>query len=138
MNIDKNYEFLSKVFLELLSNEPEFKPLFQALAPEMYADIESAATNPNCSCRGRVETYVNSNTEKCANFLNGLPESIKSKINLDVITATYSFVVYSGTVKRTKISEWKNFYDKMMTDRASYRAFSVVKVDDENVDVFFI
>jgi hypothetical protein len=138
MNIDKNYEFLSKIFLELLSNEPEFKPLFQAFAPEMYADIESAATNPNCSCRGRVENYVNNNREKCANFINELSENIKSKINLDQINSTYSFVNYSGTVKRTKISDWKKFFEQTITDRAAYRNFSVVRVDDETVDVFFL
>jgi hypothetical protein len=138
MNIDKNYEFLSKIFLELLTNEPDFKPLFQALAPEIYADIESASTNPNCSCRGRVENYVNTNREKCSIFINGLSENIKSKIDLNDITSKYSFVIYSGTIKRTKISEWRNFYDQMMQERASYRAFSIVKVDDETVDVFFL
>ena len=87
MNIDPNYEHLSKIFLELLSKNNEFKNAFQAFAPDIYADIESASTNSNCSCRGRVENYVNSNREKCATFYNQLSEEIKSLVNLKAFCA---------------------------------------------------
>lgn len=138
MNIDPNYEHLSKIFLELLSKNNEFKVAFQALAPDIYADIESASTNSNCSCRGRVENYVNSNREKCATFYNQLSEEIKSLVNLQEIEEQYRFTDYSGLVKRVKTSEWHSFVETMNAEKAIYRQFSILKVDDEKVDVFFI
>jgi hypothetical protein len=138
MNIDKNYQHLSKIFLELLTLNNDFKTSFQTLAPEIYADIESASTNPNCSCRGKVENYVNSNREKCAKFLNESSTEIKSFINLHDIENKYGFVIYGGKVERVKVTEWSNFSQKLNNDRAAYRQFSLLKVDDEYVDVFFI
>jgi hypothetical protein len=138
MNIDPNYEHLSKIFLELLSKNNEFKNAFQAFAPDIYADIESASTNSNCSCRGRVENYVNSNREKCATFYNQLSEEIKSLVNLEEIEEQYRFTNYSGLVKRVKTSEWLSFVETMNTEKAIYRQFSILKVDDENIDVFFV
>jgi len=138
MNIDKNYQHLSKIFLELLTLNNDFKTSFQSLAPEIYADIESASTNPNCSCRGKVENYVNSNREKCAKFLNESSAEIKALINLQDIEDKYKFVIYSGKVERVKVTEWSNFSQKLNSDRAAYRQFSLLKVDDEYVDVFFL
>jgi hypothetical protein len=138
MNIDSNYQHLSKIFLELLTLNQDFKASFQSLAPEIYADIESASTNPNCSCRGRVENYVNSNREKCAKFLNESSSEIKSLINLQDIEEKYKFVIYNGKVERVKFTEWNNFSQKLNNDRAMYRQFSLLRVDDEYVDVFFL
>jgi hypothetical protein len=138
MNIDTNYQHLSKIFLELLTLNNDFKTSFQTLAPEIYADIESASTNPNCSCRGKVENYVNSNREKCAKFLNESSPEIKALINLRDIEEKYKFVIYNGKVERVKVTEWSNFSQKLNNDRAMYRQFSLLKVDDEYVDVFFL
>lgn len=138
MNIDSNYQYLSKIFLELLTLNQNFKASFQSLAPEIYADIESASTNPNCSCRGKVENYVNSNREKCGKFLNESSAEIKSLINLHDIENKYGFVIYNGKVERVKVTEWNNFSEKLNNDRAAYRQFSLLRVDDEYVDVFFL
>jgi hypothetical protein len=138
MNIDPNYQYLSKIFLELLSLNQNFKASFQALAPEIYADIESASTNPNCSCRNNVTNYVNSNKEKCAKFLNESSAEIKSLINLHDIENKYGFVIYGGKVERVKVTEWSDFSQKLNNDRAAYRQFSLLRVDDEYVDVFFL
>lgn len=138
MNIDPNYKFLSKIFLELLTLNVDFKTSFQSIAPEIYADIESASTNPNCSCRSKVENYVNLNREKCAKFYDNLSTEIKSLITLEEIENKYKFTLYSGIVERVKVSEWSNFAQKLNTDKAAYRQFSVLRVDDEYVDVFFV
>jgi hypothetical protein len=70
-NIGPNYQFLSKIFIEILMAKNEsFKNAFQAAAPDVYADIESFYGNKNCSCRGKVEKHIVSNKEKSAEFLN--------------------------------------------------------------------
>ena len=138
MNIDPNYQHLSKIFLELLTLSKDFKTSFQTLAPEIYADIESASTNLNCSCRGKVENYVNSNREKCGKFLNESSAEIKALVNLHDIEEKYKVTPYNGKIERVKVSEWNIFSQKLSNDRAVYRQFSVLKVDDEYVDVFFL
>jgi hypothetical protein len=138
MTYNKNDQNFSKIFLELITLSVEFKTSFQALAPEMYADIESASTNPNCSCRYRVESYVNSNGDKCSEFLNNQSEEIKSLINLQEIEEKYRITVYTGLVERVKKSEWSAFSQKLTDIRAVWRQFSISEVDAETVDVYFL
>ena len=138
MILDKNYQYLSKIFLELLTLSNEFKISFQSLAPEIYADIESASTNINCSCRNKIENYINTNREKCTDFLNNLNQELKNLINLQEIEDKYKFITYTGKIERVKISDWYNFAVKLNSERAAYRQYSLLRVDDETVDVFFL
>ena len=138
MKIHSDYPHLSKMFLELLPLSKEFKTLFQTLAPEIYADIESASTNLNCSCRAKVENFVNSNKTKCVDFYNQLPLEITSLVNFQEIDEKYKSVVYVGKIERVKKSEWNKFEEKLTSEKAVFRSFSVVKVDEEYVDVFFL
>jgi hypothetical protein len=137
MNIDANYPFISKVFLELIPNQ-EFKTAFQAFAPEIYADIQSFSTNPNCSCRGKVETYVNNNKLKCLDFLNDFIQKNNTSISLEEIAKKYTIKSYIGLVEKVKISEWAAFQNRLLQERANYRAFSTSRIDDEYVNVFFL
>ena len=137
-DIESGYEFLSKIFLELLTIKPDFKSSFQAIAPEIYADIESASTNPNCSCRGKVEHYVNTNRDKSTVFLNKFLHDNNFRIDLDEIDNRYKFEIYHGRVEKVKVSDWKEFSDSLAQKRAAYRTFSVSRVDDEYVNVFFL
>jgi hypothetical protein len=64
-------------------------------SPEIYADIVSSASNPNCSCRGRVVNYISKNLEKAKenlfsiidkeifenDYLNGLFIKINAQVN---------------------------------------------------------
>jgi len=137
-NIDKNYQHLTKIFLELITTNAEFKKRLQAFAPSIYADIESAATNPNCSCRARVEAHLNQDREKSAEFLNSFRREFNLEVNLVEIEQKYGFEPYSGRVEKVKISEWKEFVNQLNNNRAAYRTASVVRIDDEYVNVFFI
>jgi len=137
MNIPNDYPFLSKIFLELVLNQ-QFKTAFQAIAPEIYADIESASTNPNCSCRTKIENYVNTNRQKALDFLNNFIENTGIEVDLQSITQKYTVKSYSGVVEKVKISEWQTFQNRLVKERANYRAFSTSKIDDEYVNVFFL
>jgi hypothetical protein len=137
MSIPNDYPFLSKIFLELVSNQ-QFKTAFQAVAPEIYADIESASTNPNCSCRSKVENYVNTNRQKSLDFLNNFIENTGLEVNLQSITQKYTVKSYAGVVEKVKISEWQNFQNRLTQERANFRTFSTSRIDDEYVNVFFL
>jgi hypothetical protein len=137
MNVPNDYPFVSKIFLDLVSNQ-QFKAAFQAIAPEIYADIESASTNPNCSCRGKVENFVNTNRQKALDFLNDFLKNTGLEVDLKAITQKYTVKSYSGVVEKVKISEWQTFQNRLIQERANYRAFSTSKIDDEYVNVFFL
>jgi predicted solute-binding protein len=133
-----NYSFLSKIFLKLVSEDQVFKTRFQAFAPEIYADIESASTNPNCSCRQKVEAFVNTNKEKTAHFLNLYLSEFDKDIDVSEIEKNNTIIPLAGTTDIVKIAEWKEFYQKLVNMRAGWRNFSLIKLDDETVQVFFI
>ena len=125
MNIPLNYEYLSKLVLDLIQNNPQFKNELQAFAPEIYADIESYSKNPN-------------NRAPSVNFVNNFINNNNLTIDLKDIENKYKVVNYSGKVEKVKISEWLAFRDKTISERAIYRAFSVVNIDSEYVNVFFL
>jgi len=138
MNIPLNYEYLSKLALDLIQKNPQFKNELQAFAPEIYADIQSYSTNPNCSCRAKVEAYINNNREISVNFINNFINNNNLTIDLKDIENKYKVVNYSGKVEKVKISEWPAFRDKIVNEKAVYRAFSVANIDNEYVNVFFL
>ena len=138
MNIPLNYEYLSKLVLDLIQNNPQFKNELQAFAPEIYADIESYSKNPNCSCRAKVEAHINNNRAPSVNFVNNFINNNNLTIDLKDIENKYKTTHYSGKVEKVKISEWLAFRDKTISERAIYRAFSVVNIDSEYVNVFFL
>lgn len=133
-----DYRFLGKVFLELLSSNETFKLNFQALAPQIYADIESASTNPNCSCRSKVEKYVLENKEKCAEFLNNFISQNNVNIDISHIESKYKTTSYYGKVVDVKISEWEHFSKQLIEQRAIFRSFSVMAINEDLVKVFFL
>lgn len=136
--IDKNYQHLSKIFLDLLLKNKDFKPIFQVFAPDIYADIESASTNPNCSCRGKIEQHVLKDRVASTEFLNKFLTDFNVEVDLKMIEALHGFELYSGKVERVKISEWSQFTKDIQSKRAAFRSFSLLRVDDEYMDVFFI
>lgn len=133
-----DYQFLGKVFLELLSSNKNFKLNFQALAPQIYADIESASTNPNCSCRAKIEKYVLEKKEQCTEFLNGFIAQNNLTIDISQIELKYKTTPYYGKIMDVKINEWEQFSKQLLEQRAIYRSFSVIMVSEDTVKVFFL
>jgi len=138
MTIDENYPHLGKIFLYLINNA-EFKTLAQKWAPEIAEDIDSAIINPNCACRNRIHNYVMENKEKSyiffKDFINTNPGAFDLNHFLHFIAPPKN---YSGTVERIKISDWSKFVEKIHLEKGKFHNFSLLKVDEENVDVFFI
>jgi hypothetical protein len=137
MNIDINNPILSKIVLELLFNK-KFKNEFQAFAPEIYADIESFTSNPNCTCKNKIEIYAIKNKEKTSTFLNNFINDNNINLDLDAITQKYTSKQYAGIVEKVKISEWDKFKDKLVKEKAIYRSFATIKFDEEYIYVFFL
>ena len=117
----------------------DFKNEFQKIAPEIYADLESAFLNPNCSCITKIKLFVKNNKEQFAEFLLKFVEQYSSAEDLQdklINRAKNSKQIYlGGSVLKTSVSSWKEFFNKI--NGASYRSFSVVKENDD-LYVFFL
>jgi len=57
---------------------------------------------------------------------------------LQEIEEKYKTTSYIGKVEKVKITEWASYVDNLAKVKAVFRNFSVIKVDDEHVNVFFI
>lgn len=160
--IDHGNVFLNKIFLEILNSKNEnFKNRFQAMAPDIYADIESYYANNNCSCRSKIEGYIISNREKSAEFLNNFITENggenHSLFNIADVEAKYNvftppgeagkqispqdkkdIINYAGKTELVKISEWENYVAGLREKHIRFFQFSTVKVDDETIRVFFL
>jgi hypothetical protein len=124
-----------------LAHDPSFE-LLKDRYPDILADLVSAKSNANCSCRGRVVSYINQkyqiDSEKT--FLNEIfsNETIKLEAEKQIVETqariANNFAGKIITVMK-KDDYWKDFH--LSTLRGSYRAFSVVDKGD-SVDVYFL
>ena len=144
MNIPKEKEvFIGKIGLGLITKFSDYKNLLQATFPDMYADFESAASNPNCSCRGRVEAYLFNNRDKAVSITNDFLQDKDSDARvLDVVNVDYfaqAPKAYAGKmfeIPNTSES-FSAFYKSLLEDKASYRHMSTA-VAGERADRLFI
>ena len=135
---DKHYQYFSKIFLELISNNFQFKIDFQVFVPQIFADIESFSKNPNCSCRSKIENFILENRDLCFNFLQNYININSLKINFEEIEEKYRTIIYSGKRIEVKKDQWYIFSEALKKDRALYKSFSILPKDSETVEVYFL
>jgi hypothetical protein len=134
---------LGHVILKLISQYPLFKDEFKNNAPSIAADIESAATNPNCSCRGKVLTYIKENNNTVGAFLysytiinNVLPEVEMIFEETSSLLATRTQPA-TGRVAKTTIKNWPDFAKGLNEAGFTFNHMSTSIVGDD-VYVFFL
>jgi hypothetical protein len=136
INID--YPYLEKIFIELMLNQ-KFRDDFKNNYPD-YTDLsKSIDENQPCQeCLSGLESEIRLNKEKYIDFLNDWLETNQLKLDFEDIESRYITTDYMGRVEKVKVSEWADYSKKLAKIRAMYRAFSVFKLDDEFVEVFFL
>ena len=132
---------LSKITVRMITDptfEKTFKDYLQTSVSSLYADIESAYSNPNCTCVKKLEKYFDSNKKQIAELIVKYAEtstidieSYISQFNSQQITK----MNLAGRVLKTTIKNWPSFTQQI--DTAVYKSFSVVKEGDD-ILVFFL
>lgn len=115
--------------------------------PQILADLTSAKFNPNCSCRGRVGSFLNEKYESSAedkDFIFKLfsisevaqksEEIVKEirKRELAVENFPKIHVVEKGE------AAWKNFLEHLKNNDFEPRGFSVVNRDEKTLNVYLM
>jgi hypothetical protein len=145
MNIPEEKQlYFEKIALNLIRASEEFKSILQSQFPDIYADIQSASTNPNCSCVRKVEKKLKENKEICLNLLNNYlsdkdnVEQIKQIIDFNY--KLYSAKTYSGRVFAIKNTEeaFQELLDNINQDRGTYRTFSTAIHPNGDLYVYFL
>ena len=132
--------FLGAVILQLITVDSTFKDLFKQNASSIAADIESASTNPNCSCRSKVATYAIMNAAAVGALLyqyatdNNILENIVNIFNAAQSTGVHSA---AGRVAKTSIKDWPDFAKTVTQSGLVFKHMSTSIVGDD-VYVFFL
>lgn len=144
MSILKEKEaYYHKIILDIIKLSKEFKASLQSEFPNSYADIESASTNPNCSCVKRVETELINNREKSLNLLNNFlsnQENFKKVQN--ILNTDYEALMPKSYFGRVFIIEnteekFKEFTERVEKDRAMFRSLSTSIGPDGKLYIYF-
>lgn len=139
--IDKK-PFLGRIVLQLLGSYPNLKNSYQSSFPDLYADLESASTNPNCSCRGKVLAHIQNNLEQSTTLFNSFlqshsdDEKVLGVINTDWVALMPK--PYAGKmfeIDNTPVA-YKTFIDTIQQDRAAYRLMSTA-IQDTKLFIYF-
>ena len=148
--LEQNYPHVDRAVLQLLSKNQAFKPKFELFAPEIHAEIQTFVANANCSCKGKIAEYSRNNSENCINFVNSFLIETNSTVDLDEInnflaqqsannSSRHNTQHEPGKIKRIKKSEWGKFPAENRNGFGGpFKFFSIVPVDDEYIDVYFI
>ncbi|NBW58104.1 hypothetical protein EBR43_10075 [bacterium] len=140
MNITKENLYLSKIFLELIQLHDSFKNAVQSAFPSIYADVESFKTNPNCTCRNKIESFVNSNRDSAHTFLDKwYNENENLKINLTEIISKYIVTNVAGKIYRIPRTDdaFAELQKKMVEERWAFRAFNII-TEDDGLAIYFL
>jgi hypothetical protein len=139
---------LGDVFLKLIKENEKFKAEYEVFAPEVFADIQSFVTNPNCSCKNKIKNFVVGNNQKHEAFLNEFTENNKETLGtLDIKKMKTEIheemrqrmlTNMRGQVFKIKKSDWVNFPAEMAKQKVFIRSFSVVPIDEENIEVYIL
>jgi hypothetical protein len=145
MNIPKEKEaYFQKIILNLIRASNDFKSILQSEFPNIYADIESASTNPNCSCVRKVEAELLNNKDKALNLLNNYLsnkdnlEKIQEILSIDYASLAPKF--YSGkmfVIENTE-EKFKEFLEFINKDRAQFRNFSTAISPEGKLHIYFL
>lgn len=138
---DKN-RFLGKIVLKLLGDYSSLKNSYQSSFPDLYADLESASTNPNCSCRGKVQNHIQSHLDQSITIFNNFLQthSEDNKV-LDVINTDWVALLpkpYAGRMFEIDNTPeaYKTFMEMIQQDKASYKAMSTA-IRDTKLFIYF-
>ena len=142
-SIQRNYPHLDKVVLQLLSDNDKFKQKFEIFAPEVHAEIQTFVANPNCVCKAKISEYANANKDKCADFINQFLLETSSFVDLSKISKQAIVdlnPISGGKMKKIKKSEWATFQfeNSRSGGRGPFISFSIIPVDDEHIEVYYV
>lgn len=138
----EKHQFLGKIVLKLLEKDEKFKSKLQSAFPAIYADLQSAATNPNCSCRGKVERHIIDNKQASLEIVNKyLEKNSKDKSIEDIINIDYQALMpkpYAGRMFKISNTEedYKQFIREITKDRASFRTMST-SISGKTLYIYF-
>jgi hypothetical protein len=124
--------------LSFLIKNKNFKNEFIKFAPEITAEIESASNNPSCSCKKKIVDYIDENTDLYLSFLYNF--LINNNLIFDFVIEIEKipdYILISGKILKTSISEWKNFSIELEQKNAQFKSFSIIKEGDD-ILVFFL
>jgi hypothetical protein len=145
MSIPKEKEaYFQKIILNLIRISDDFKSILQSEFPNIYADIQSASTNPNCSCVKKVETELLNNKDKSLNLLNNYLsnkenlDKIQSVLNIDYAALTPKPYYGKMFVIENTEEKFKEFMDFVNKDRAQFRNFSTAISPEGKLHIYFL
>lgn len=144
-------------FNTFIKNEVLFNSIKNKF-PNILADLTSSRDNPNCSCKNRVKTFLETQLDSEVNYFNDLlnmdeakkiiqekSEEIKNtqiknplETHLQLLQQNM-FRSSEGRVFEIGKTEedWKNLTKKINNEKLNFKSFSVVEKEDKLV-VYFI
>lgn len=135
-----NSPSLPSVVLALITVDNIFKDELKLVVQPIAADIESAATNPNCTCRNKVVNYTVMNSNIIGTLLFKYAERTNTLTNLRLMFTTTrppEGPSASGRVAKTTVKEWPEFAKTVSKENLIFRHIST-SIVGEDVYVFFL
>jgi hypothetical protein len=114
-------------YVKLIREQKTYADLLLKNCPAIAADIVTYQANPNCSCRKKIEDYINSNREIVkqvyAQFLSENPTYVPEKLEENI--AGRVIEIDADPIK------YKKMIDFLAEAKQTYKGLSVMDVVKE-------
>lgn len=128
---------LGNVILQVITTDSAFKAALKSVASSIAADIESASSNSNCSCRNTVLTYISINRREVGSLLYNFATTNNILSHIEALFIEVPTSDISGKVAKTSITDWPSFVQGIKQSNYNFKYMSTSIVGDD-VYVFFI
>ena len=145
MNIpENNKNFIHKISSSLIRVSKDFRSILQSNFPDIYADIESASTNPNCSCVGKVENKILQNKDQVLDLLNGFLSDKDGEMAIEnIVKNNYAAQIPKNLRGKMFVMEntpekYEEFMNDILEKQLVFRIFSTAVDSENNLFVYFV
>jgi hypothetical protein len=140
LKLQKNSIYVASHCMYLLLTVEQVRDAFINHFSEIAADITSYKSNPGCSCRHKVEKYLEQNKDEAYELLLSIFNSNPSlQENINNVNSMYEYIPVNGRVVTLDNTEeaWAQFVQKINAEKWSFMNFSTSSYGDK-LRVYFI
>jgi hypothetical protein len=140
LKLQKNSIYVVAHCMYLLLAVEQIRDAFIKNFSEIAADIVSYKSNPGCSCRHKVEKFIEQNKDAAYELLLSIFNSNPSlQENINNVNSVYEYIPVNGHVYTIDNTDeaWVQFVGKMNTEKWAFTNFSTASYG-EKIKIYFI
>lgn len=130
---------VEKICLKLIRDNQDFRDIFLSRAADIYADVISFVSNPDCSCKNKVINFIHNNFNTVKEIVKAWVTNNPDNSELVNDTLIIKEIPVGGkifTINKTE-EDFNKFFQKVKKENWTFQAFTILEKEHSWV-IFFL